>query len=202
MSGTSARVLSGAAISLLAAGVAIGCADPYTQQPARGEPGQASFPGETIRRDARPHPRGDERVPPRKPIDPAPPAAQPARDPEAAIRGFCVQFVNWSWRTIERQQWRLGALSAGRLRRQYQASAHAAKLDQRLADDRLAMRGMVVAIELDGRGAQRRGICVARQEQLEHGRGQLAGGQYVIYLAHLAISSAGSWAITRWEPQL
>jgi hypothetical protein len=205
MTPSNARHLAVVACALLAAVAVPGCADPYadTRQPAPPTtPARTAPPaGELAPQQPDQRVRGDERAPARSPSAPPATPARRSGDPATAVRDFCVQFVNWNWASSERQQRRLAALSAGALRRQYLASAQTAKFDQRLADDRMAMRGRLVAVQIDGHGPRRRGLCLARQEQLQNGRGELAGAQHAVYLAHLARLD-GRWAITEWQPQL
>jgi hypothetical protein len=115
-----------------------GCADPYAED--------HDGSGTQSRAEAGP---GDEHPPPAAVRDTAPAVTpDPADAPRAAVRGFCSQWANWSWRTIERQHRRLASIATGRLRRQLAAEAALRDQDRTLRRDRLGVRGRVVAIYL------------------------------------------------------
>jgi hypothetical protein len=183
--------------ALLACLALAGCEDPYTQStPTAGE-----SPRPDERRQAE-RPRGDELPPP------APPSARPSAFSEAprrrsargALEAFCSQWANWSWRTIERQQRRLARLAAGRLAAELAAEARQAKLDRALRRDRLAMRGLLVAVDLDPPASPGRAVCVTREREIQNGRGELGGGRHRAYLATLDRDRQG-WGVSAWQPQ-
>jgi hypothetical protein len=173
------------------------CEDPYTQgtqSAAKSSP-----------RDERPQAqraRGDE-LPPDPPPAREGPALEEApagRTARATLAAFCTGWANWSWRTIGRQQRRLAGLATGRLAAQLAAEAGRAKLDRALRRDRLAMRGRVVALDLDPPGGGGRVVCVSRELEIQNGRGELGGGRHRVYLAALERTPRG-WGVSRWEPQ-
>jgi hypothetical protein len=168
-----------------------GCADPYEQDRDRS--------GTSHREEA---PRGDER-PPRAPArDTAPAVATDAADtPRAAIQGFCSQWANWTWRTIERQQRRLASMATGPLRSQLAAEAGLRAQDGALRRDRLGARGRVVAIDIKRGAETREAICVAWEEPLAQGHVDIEGGRHRMYLATVAKTDTG-WTVRRWQPQL
>ncbi len=182
--------------ALLACLALPGCQDPYTQEasdgPSAGKP------------QARPRvepPRGDE-------LPPAPPRAEAlpfrelaARDsPRGVLDAFCVQWANWTWRSIDRQQRRLARLASGDLAEQLLAQTRQANLDRALRRDRLAVRGRVIAVDLDPPGAPGRAVCITREQEIQNGRGDLGGGRHRVYLASVDRTRAG-WGVSRWEPQ-
>jgi hypothetical protein len=178
-------------VPVLAALVA-GCQDPYRQN---AEPRDESRPA------ARDQSHGDERPPLAREHDTAPAVTSDAqRRPRAAVDAFCSQWVNWSWRTIERQQRRLARLATGRLAGQLAAEARLRAQDQALRRDRLGTRGRVVAIDVKPSGATRGAVCVAWQEQLVHGRADAEGARHRVYLTTIQRTQDG-WAVRRWEPQ-
>lgn len=175
-----------------------GCQDPYEQL----QPSQGPADGAAEEHARREHARGDELAPRASARDTAPPTGAELPDsPRRAVRAFCEQWANWDWRTLARQQRRLARLSIGRLRRENLAAAETAARDERLVADRVAVRGRVVGVDVTGRGPERRGVCVAREEQLENGRAELSGGRHNVYLARLRRTAGGGWGVSRWEPQ-
>jgi len=183
--------------ALLACLALAGCQDPYTQStPTAGE-----APRRDERRQAEP-PRGDEQPPPTPPIAgaSAAPEAPGRRSARAVLEAFCWQWANWSWRTIERHQQRLARLATGRLAIELAAEARQAKLDPALRRDRLAMRGRLVAIDLDPPASPGRAVCVTRERELQNGRGELGGGHYRVYLATLD-RDRQAWGVSAWQPQ-
>jgi len=178
-----------------------GCQDPYTDT----ERGNARLTG----RDERPsatrtpaaQPRGDELAPSPRASESTPPyhAARARRGASATLEAFCGQWANWRWRSIGRQHRRLAELATGPLAEQLAAQARQAKLDQALRRDRLAMRGRVVAVDLQPRGRRGRAVCVTREQEIQNGRAEL-GGRHRVYLATLERTPKG-WGVSRWEPQ-
>jgi hypothetical protein len=183
--------------ALLACLALAACADPYTQSTPTA--------GESPRRDERrqgERPRGDELPPAVSPSAgasalPEPPRRRSAR---AVLEAFCRQWANWSWRSIERQQRRLARLASGRLAIELAAEARQAKLDRALRRDRLAMRGLLVAVDLDSPASPGRAVCVTREREIQNGRGELGGGRHRVYLATLDRDRQG-WGVTAWQPQ-
>jgi len=145
---------------------------------------------------------GDELAPPAVARDSAPPytGARASADPERVVRDFCAQWANWSYRTIERQQRRLGELSTPRLARQLAPSASQRSLDTTLERDRFAVRGEIVATDLRPGARARSAICVTREEELDNGRDPLGDGAHRVYLAQLEHHPDG-WVIAGWQPQ-
>ena len=119
--------------------------------------------------------------------DSAPPYAgvRASEDPERVLRDFCAQWANWSYRTIGRQQRRLGELSTRRLARQLAPGASQRSLDTTLERDRFAVRGEIVATDLRPGARARSAICVTREEELDNGRAPLGDGAHRVYLAQL-----------------
>jgi hypothetical protein len=183
--------------ALLACLALAGCDDPYTQ----GEPDADDSPGRDERRQAE-RPRGDELPPPTPPAAGAPASSEAPgqRGARAVLEAFCRQWANWSWRTIERQQRRLARLATGPLAGQLAAEARRAKLDRALRRDRLAMRGRLVAVDLDPAASPGRAVCVSHELELQNGRGELGGGRHRVYLATLD-RDRQAWGVSAWEPQ-
>jgi hypothetical protein len=183
--------------ALLACLALAGCEDPYTQS----TPTAGGAPRRDERRQAV-RPRGDELPPP------APPSARPSAFSEAprrrsargVLEAFCWNWTNWTWRTIERQQRRLARLAAGRLAIELAAEARQAELDRALRRDRLAMRGRLVAVDLDSPASPGRAVCVTREREIQNGRGELGGGRHRVYLATLDRDRQG-WGVSGWQPQ-
>ena len=167
-----------------------GCEDPYTQ-------GGSDSAGRTD--DVRAH--GDN--PPSR-VGSRDTASgfglEPNHTPRVVVRAFCARWSNWDWRTIDRQQRRLAALTTGALGRQLAADARLRAKDRALRRDRLGARGDVVAIDVMRGTRVRDAVCVASQEQVARGRVDMEGMRYRVYLARVARTDSG-WAITRWEPQ-
>jgi hypothetical protein len=115
------------------------------------------------------------------------------------LEAFCSRWANWSWRTIERQQQRLASLATGPLAAELAAVARQAKLDRALRRDRLAIRGAVVAVDLDPPGSPGGAVCVTREREIQNGRGEFAG-RHRVYLAALERTAQG-WGVSRWQPQ-
>ena len=152
---------------------------------------------------ARSHrPRGDELPPPAPSAAAAPAFNEPAarRSARTVLEAFCSQWSNWSWRTIDRQQAKLARLATGRLAEQLAAQARQARLDRTLRRDRLAMRGRLVAVDVAPPGARGQAVCVTREHELQHGRGELAGGRHRVYIATLEHTAQG-WGVSQWQPQ-
>jgi hypothetical protein len=176
----------------------VGCQDPYTDgAPTAGDQSER----DERRQVHRPH--GDELPPPA----PSATAAVPAFDDPSARRSartvleaFCSQWANWSWPTIDRQQAKLARLATGRLARQLAAQARQARLDRTLRRDRLVMRGRLVALDLAPPGARGQAVCVTREQELQNGRGELAGGHHRVYIAILEQTAQG-WGVSEWQPQ-
>jgi hypothetical protein len=128
----------------------------------------------------------------------------PRRPGQAALaprwRTFCLQWANWSWRTVDRQQRRLARLATGRLAAELAAEARQAKLDRALRGDRLAMRGRLMAVDLDPPDRPGRAVCVTREQEIRHGRAELGGGSHRVYLAALRRTAQG-WGVSSWRPQ-
>jgi hypothetical protein len=185
------------AAALLACLALAGCQDPYTEggttagdSPRRYERGQTE------------RPRGDELPPPAPPAAAVPTVNEAAarRSAHTALEAFCSQWANWSWRTIGRQQAKLARLATGRLAEQLAAQARQARLDRTLRRDRLAMRGRLVAVDLAPPGARGQAVCVTREQELQNGRGELAGGHHRVYIAILEQTAQG-WGVSEWQPQ-
>jgi hypothetical protein len=184
--------------ALVLACVAIaGCQDPYTETtPTGGEPA-----GRHESRRAE-RPLGDD-LPPRAPAAvPVPTGAEAAGQgsPRSALEAFCLQWANWSWRTVDRQQRRLARLATGRLAAELDAEARQAKLDRALRGDRLAMRGRLMAVDLDPPGRPGLAVCVTREQEIRYGRAELGGGSHRVYLAALRGTAQG-WGVSSWRPQ-
>jgi hypothetical protein len=116
------------------------------------------------------------------------------------LGAFCSRWANWSWRTIDRQQAELARLATGPLAEQLAAQTRQASLDRTLRRDRLAMRGRLVALDLAPPGAPGEAVCVTLEHELQHGRGELAGGRHRVYLATLEHTAQG-WGVSTWQPQ-
>jgi len=183
--------------AVLLAGLAlVGCQDPYTQG--------TTTAGDSPRPHERPQaerPRGDELSPRAPAAAGAPGFREPAvrRNARTVLEAFGWQWANWSWRSIERQQQRLARLATGPLAAELAAEARQAKLDRALRRDRLAMRGRLVAVDLDPPGSPRRAVCVTAEREIQSGRGELAG-RHRVYRAALDRTAQG-WGVSRWEPQ-
>jgi len=182
---------------LLACLALVGCQDPYTQDTTNADDSPRRYEGQR----AQP-PRGDELPPPAQPTVavPAPPDVTARRSARTVLEAFCSRWANWSWRTIDRQQAKLARLATGGLAEQLAAQAREARLDRTLRRDRLAMRGRLVALDLTPPGARAQGVCVTREHEVQHGRGELAGGRHRVYLATLEQTAQG-WGVSRWQPQ-
>jgi hypothetical protein len=182
--------------ALLASLALAGCDDPYTHS----TPTTDDSPRHGRRRAERP--RGDELPPPAPPPVGAPAfsEARGQRGARALLEAFCWQWANWSWRTIERQQRRLARLATGPLAAELAAEPRRAKLDRALRRDRLAMRGRLVAVDLDPPASAGRAVCVTRELEIQNGRGELGGGRHRVYLATLD-RDRQAWGVSAWEPQ-
>jgi hypothetical protein len=182
---------------LLACLALANCQDPYTQSAATT--GDSPRPYE--RRQAE-RPRGDE-LPPPVPSTAAAPTPRESgarRTARTVLAAFCSRWANWSWRTIDRQQAKLARLATGPLAEQLAAQTRQARLDRTLRRDRLAMRGRLVTLDLAPPGAPGHAVCVAREQEVHNGRGELAGGRHRVYLATLAHTAQG-WGVSQWQPQ-
>ena len=184
-------------LALLLAALVAGCQDPYSADPgAEHEPA----PGQSETAPESEHAHGDELAPAARSDDTAPaPRSNAQRTPRAAVEAFCSRWVNWSWRTIARQQLRLAQLATGALARELAAEAGRGVSDETLRRDRLGARGNVVAVAFRPGHATREAVCVAREERLAAGRAELEGAHRV-YLAAVERTRSG-WAVRRWEPQ-
>jgi hypothetical protein len=183
--------------ALLTLLVLAGCEDPYAQSiSTAAESGQGDQRRQAVR------PQGDERPPSARPAAETPgfPKAPPRLSARALLEAFCWQWANWSWRTIEHQQQRLARLATGPLAAQLAAEARQAKLDRALRRDRLAVRGRLVAVDLDPPGGGGWAVCVTREREIQNGRGELAGGRHRVYLATLD-RDRQAWGVSAWEPQ-
>jgi hypothetical protein len=182
---------------LLACLALVGCQDPYTQSATTDAPprGHERRPADRT--------RGDE-----LPLSaPSAAAALPAvherparRSARTVLEAFCSRWANWSWRTIDRQLAQLARLATGPLAEQLAAQARQAGRDRTLRRDQLAMRGRLVGLDLAPPGAHGQVVCVTREQELEHGRGELAGGRHRVYLATLEHTAQG-WGVSQWQPQ-
>jgi hypothetical protein len=181
---------------VLVVGVVAGCQDPYQQDrahdrrsPARAKPALPEIP------------HGDN-VSPRAPARGSAPTIEAVAraTPRSAVKVFCSQWTNWSWRTIGRQQRRLAALATGPLARELAAEARRRVEDQALRRDRLGSRGHVVALEVKRGSAARRAVCVAWEQQLSNGRADQMEARHHVYLVTVTRTRAG-WAVSQWQPQ-
>ena len=184
-------------VLVLAVGILAGCQDPYQQDRAhdRRSPAQA--------KPALPETHHGDNVSSRAPArDTAPTIAANARaTARSAVKVFCAQWTNWSWRTIGRQQRRLAALATGPLSQQLAAEDQARAQDQALRRDRLGARGHVVAIDVkQGGSATRRAVCVAWEQPLTDGRVDQMGARHHVYLATVT-RTRDRWAVSQWQPQ-
>jgi hypothetical protein len=183
--------------ALLACLALAGCEDPYAESTSTaGESGRGDQRRQAVR------PQGDERPPSARPAAEAPafPKAPPQRSARGVLEAFCSQWANWSWRTVERQQQRLARLATGRLAAELAAEARQAKLDRALRRDRLAVRGRLVAVDLDPPATRGQAVCVTREREIQNGRGELGGGRHRVYLATLD-RGRQAWGVSKWEPQ-
>jgi hypothetical protein len=181
---------------VLLIGVLAGCQDPYQQDPPhdRHSPARA--------KPALPEtPDGDNVSSGAPARDSAPAIEAVARaTPRSAVKVFCSQWTNWSWRTIGRQQRRLAALATGPLAHQLAAEAQARTQDQALRRDRLGARGHVVALDIKPGAARRRAICVAWTQPLANGRANQIDARNHVHLATVTRIGDG-WAVSQWQPQ-
>jgi hypothetical protein len=185
-------------IALLLAALVVGCQDPYSSD---RHPEHEPALGQSETAPESEHAHGDELAPAARADDTAPtPRSSAPRTPRAAVAAFCAQWVNWSWRTIARQQLRLAEFATGALARELAAEAKRGARDETLRRDRLGARGNVVAVAVKGGAARREAVCVAREERLEAGRAELEGGAHRVYLGTVERTRSG-WAVRRWEPQ-
>jgi hypothetical protein len=183
-------------VLVLLIGVLAGCEDPYQHDPSNPDRPKPSEP-----QAQRGENRGDNvrsRAPARDTVPAI--AANSRTTPRLAVSAFCLQWTNWSWRTIERQQRRLAALATGPLAQQLTAEARVRVQDQALRRDRLGSRGHVVAIDVKRGAATRRAVCVAWEQQLSSGRADQMGARHHVYLVTVARTRDG-WAVSRWQPQ-
>jgi hypothetical protein len=176
------RLLTAATLAALALA---GCQDPH--QPALA---RAARPGSTTAPSAARAQAAPDTAPQ---LDPA-----AKMTPRRALAAFCGQWINWSARTIERQQRRLAALAGGRLARELAAEAAVNARHPPLQRAWLAARGRVLTVQVMPGGSVRAGSCVAVEQHPGEGEGARAGRR--VYLATLARGRRG-WAITRWVPQ-
>jgi hypothetical protein len=185
----STRRLTGCACAAVVVLVLGGCSihDPYTSgSHGRGGPPPAQADGDTI---------GTKPA-----LDAAPPSTSPTRRNRAAIatlRAFAARWINWSWRTIARQQRQLGALAAGPLAADLRRSARYSADEARLSGQRPASAGRVITATLT---AARRAVVVTYEHGYTHGRADPAGARYRVYLATVRKTTRG-WRVSAWEPQ-
>jgi hypothetical protein len=174
-------------VLVVAAGVLGGCQDPYHHRGLSSGAARAAnhSPGAAAPRSA--------------PADTAPLLDMGAQaTPHRVVVAFCAQWINWSWRTIERQRRRLAALASARLARELAAEAALRVHRPALARQWLAARGRVLTVEVMPGARVRAASCVAVEPQPGEGEGARGGRR--VYLATVARTARG-WALTRWVPQ-
>jgi hypothetical protein len=126
-------------------------------------------------------------------------ASNVKRTPGEALCSFAVLYVNWSYRTLTRDQRSLAAISvAGARRAELQAAASSAA-DSTLRASRLANSGTVVSIASDRTKA---GSWVIVTHERTTGAGDYEGlpSTYHVTVARLA-RVPGGYAVSEWLPQ-
>lgn len=201
------------ALALVASALLAGCADPYEDEDKRPgtkptAPGTTGVRGaaESLEPDSKP---GERRNPATG--DVAPPERRPRRGPLGTSRSnapgpralaalFAERSLNWDWRDPDAPYRALLPLALDPLRAEMHRARSAVGLDDSLRRDRAGSRGSFVAIDVMGRGPERRMVVVVREEALLDGRGSLEGPRHRVYLAEAKRTSRG-WGMSRWAQQ-
>lgn len=125
------------------------------------------------------------------------------RDPEAAVRAYAAQYLNWTHRTIARQYRRLALLSAGALQMQNRAAADDTAAHEALARDDSGARGRIEHVEIIARssGSVRLGVH-SRERYYGSTGGAVRGAVRGRYQARVVRQADGTWRIVAWQPRL
>lgn len=125
---------------------------------------------------------------------------QSPHSPRSAVEAFCLQWANWNWRTLQRQQRRLAAMAVGEFARQLTDEAALRADDRSLRRDRIGSEGTVVAVDVKAGTRERRAVCVARETPMSGARADTLNTRHRVYLATVARTARG-WGIRAWQPQ-
>lgn len=173
-------------LGVMAVVVLAGCANPDAPQHT------------TSRQGAAPHSPGE-------PPAPAPPSAaaqapiQVQRTPHGALAAFATRYVNWSYRTLPRQQRALAGMSVGSARLAEEQAAASSGGDGTINAGQIRNSGTVVSISRDLADSGR-WLIVTREQT--HGGAQYQGlpAAYHVTIARLAALRDG-YAVSQWLPQ-
>ncbi len=181
--------------ALLAAVVATGCEDPY-EPPAERDAATTESSRATP-----PEPPADGELPgtvPEELQQPEPRRFPTAgRTPRQTLARAAALYGNWTSTTAAAQFRRIAALSVGEARAQLRESAAQSGTDPQQAG--ATSRSSVVAIDVQGRGSQRRAAVVTRERVQAKGLPD-EDAQYRVTLATVE-RRGGRWVISRWAPQ-
>ncbi|HEX4188580.1 MAG TPA: hypothetical protein VHY83_11835 [Solirubrobacteraceae bacterium] len=153
--------------------------------------------------DQDPHSRGPanagEPAPPPapSPSSQAPAAVQPT--PHGALAAFAARYVNWSYRTLARDQQTLAAISVGAAKLTEQQAAARSQADSTIARSRVQNRGEVISIAGD-EASSKQWVIVTREQTGGSSEYEGLGASYHVTLAALA-AVPGGYAVSQWSPQ-
>jgi hypothetical protein len=135
--------------------------------------------------------------PPPSPAAQAPAAVQPT--PATALRTFAELYVNWTYRTLTGNQWKLAAMSVGAARLSERQAAASSQSDTTITRGHIFNDGHVVSVARD---LSRPATWVIVTREQTGGNTQYAGlpAAYHVTLAQLA-RVAGGIAVDQWSPQ-
>lgn len=172
--------------AMLAAAVLCGCSNP--DAPA----------GSTVRRPVVSGSAGEPPAP--RPLSPGSQSpAEVQASPQAALSLFARRYINWSYRTLSADQWRLAAMAVGPARLAERQAAASSRTDVTLRRGRVFNRGQVVSVARD---RARRGWWVIVTREQTGGSGEYEGlpAAFHVTLARLA-RLTGGYAVETWSPQ-
>lgn len=141
---------------------------------------------------------------PQKPEKAAVPPAPDGRARAAARRvllAYATEWLNWSGRTLPRQQGRLAALSTGRLAVVHRVGSRDPATARALARRGEGARGRVLTLRLAGTASVLRAGVIVRERFLGRDLRRVGAPHLAIYLARLTRGPAG-WRVIAWAPEL
>jgi hypothetical protein len=174
-----------------------GCADPYDDSGSRS-PATKTSPASAAAPTAHPdRPIGDQQAAEPVPLPPSH-GREPASTPTMLARAYARGLANWNWRTLPDRLVGLREQSAGPLSGELTDAIRAARSDESLARDHPTSQGTVVAVSVQGAGASRRLVVVARERETASGVESLGPAVHRVYLGE-ARRIADGWRMVRWR---
>jgi hypothetical protein len=127
-------------------------------------------------------------------------SSHPAATPRQAIVSYASLYINWSYRTLARQEAQLAGMAVGDARLAEQQAAAQAKRDSTITQARVYNRGSVVTVGPVVGGSSGDYVLVTREET--GGSPEYAGLQAAFHITLVTVTrTRGGWAVSEWLPQ-